>query len=254
MGLVRAHKVKVSIIGIDGRMGQIHRATAEEWGAEITSADDADIVVVASPDNTHFAYVLKHLTAGQSVFCEKPLATTMEQLDRLDSYPFNSMSDGGLGCHLPLRQFANDFEIEGTTVDLVYDYGRKTKFLTSWRNDPDYDLVMGGGIHLMDLWMQKTGIREIEVKWASRSKQSSEAKCPDMFVGKYKSGPHEGLLKVDFTKDGPHRHCVAWISGAWINEKPTDKQYQLRAFLDNPKTDTAAIAAHRACLQFRSVG
>ena len=233
--------MKIAIIGISGRMGSTHLATAQEWGADIVGPDDADVVVIASPDNTHGLYVLNHLMAGQAVFCEKPLATT---LARLESFPKGDTV--ALGCHLPLRQFANEFEIEGTTVDLVYDYGRKTKFLHSWRNDPDYDLVMGGGIHLMDIWMFKTGVREIEVTKTAHMTVSGEAKCPDLFMGRFVSGPYRGRLTVDFTKDGPHRHVV----NQWVNEKTTDKAYQLRAFLDKPTTDTTAIAAHRACLHF----
>lgn len=43
-------------------------------------ADDAvDVVIVASPDNTHAAFTMKALELGKPVFCEKPLASTVSE-------------------------------------------------------------------------------------------------------------------------------------------------------------------------------
>ena len=243
--------MKVAIIGM-GHMGQIHLNTAREWGAEIVPFTyGADVVVVASPDYSHSSYVESLLDEGRAVFCEKPIACHADIFERIEKLA----EKAPLGCHLPLRQFADEFEIQGNTVKLLYDYGRRDKFLSSWRNHEDYDLVMGGGIHMMDLWMLKSGCREIDVSWTSRVKTRPEAICPDLFVGKFYVGlgPHRGTLQVDFTRNGPHRHVISWDGGEWINEKPTDKSVQLRAFLDNPKTDLLAIASHRACLKFQNV-
>lgn len=241
--------MRVGIYGGNGRMGGIHLRTVQEWGAETVDPGEADVVVVASPDNTHSGYVRHHLARGQAVFCEKPIATVMDELRVIGILA----AQAPLGCHLPLRQFADEFEIGGDEVDLIYDYGRKTKFLNSWRNSSDYDLVMGGGIHLMDLWMLKTGVREIEVCWSLRKRYNEEAKCPDFFVGEFKSGPYKAALRVDFTKNETHQHVIRWSGKEWRNEKSTDKTAQLRAFLDKPQTDLLAIASHRACLEFQNV-
>ena len=241
--------MKLAIIGIHGRMGQIHLNTAREWGAEIVEhPNDADVIVVASPDNTHGVYVCDSLSMGKSVFCEKPLATNESDLEDMESLA--KKWSCALGCHLPLRQFADEFEIDGDETYLLYDYGRRDKFLNSWRNSPDYDLVMGGGIHLMDLWMLKTGNREIEICWSERKKYNEKAKCPDFFLGAFKSGLHESFLRVDFTKNETHQHVIRWSGKEWRNEKSADKTTQLRAFLDKPQNDLLAIASHRACLGF----
>lgn len=244
--------MKVAIIGIHGRMGQIHLNTAREWGAEIVNLDDADVVVVASPDDTHEGYAHHYLALGKAVFCEKPLCSSILDLVHLEEFS----SRAPLGCHLPLRQFADEFEIGNDETYLLYDYGRRDKFINSWRNDPDYDLVMGGGIHLMDLWMLKTGCREIEVCWSERKKYNKEAKCPDFFLGAFKPalkpGSHESFLRVDFTKNETHQHVIRYSGREWRNEKSADKTTQLRAFLDMPQTDLLALASHRACLKFQN--
>lgn len=52
---------------------------------EITSADDIDAVVVATPVQTHFLLVKQALLAGKDVLCEKPLASTTEECRELCS-------------------------------------------------------------------------------------------------------------------------------------------------------------------------
>lgn len=49
--------------------------------------DDIDAIAVTAPDFTHEEYAVAALSAGKHVFCEKPLAITIEGCDRiLDTY------------------------------------------------------------------------------------------------------------------------------------------------------------------------
>ena len=237
--------MKIAVIG-HGTMGKRHEVTALEWGAEICTPPNADIVVIDTPDNLHQNTAQHFLSLGVPVFCEKPLATNLGGIESLEFWAARTP----LGCHLPLRQCKDEFEIVGNRFIATYDYGRKTKFLTSWRNAPDYDLVMGGGIHMMDLIMQKFPGEPVTITNASRYKLMPESKCPDWFGGGFKIGDRIGALVVDFTQEGPHRHIVNWIDSSWENQHELDKSAQLRAFLDKPETDWAAIEAHRMCLRF----
>jgi predicted dehydrogenase/threonine dehydrogenase-like Zn-dependent dehydrogenase len=51
----------------------------------VLSSDDVDIVVVATPHDTHAELVVRALDAGKHVFCEKPLALTVDELDAVEA-------------------------------------------------------------------------------------------------------------------------------------------------------------------------
>lgn len=55
----------------------------EAWGDLADLLAVCDIVTIASPATTHAAAALACLQAGKSVYVEKPLATTLEDADRL---------------------------------------------------------------------------------------------------------------------------------------------------------------------------
>jgi myo-inositol 2-dehydrogenase/D-chiro-inositol 1-dehydrogenase len=58
-------------------------ARTYEDGAELVRDPDVEAVVVASPDPTHARYVLACLQAEKPVFCEKPLATTVQDAEEV---------------------------------------------------------------------------------------------------------------------------------------------------------------------------
>lgn len=51
--------------------------------AEMISRDDVDVVSVSMPHNLHYPICLDAINAGKHVFCEKPLAMTVEEADEL---------------------------------------------------------------------------------------------------------------------------------------------------------------------------
>ncbi|MDO9337277.1 MAG: Gfo/Idh/MocA family oxidoreductase [Caulobacter sp.] len=56
---------------------------AEAYGDLDDLLKEADIITVATPATTHARLALQCLAAGRSVYVEKPLATTLEDADRL---------------------------------------------------------------------------------------------------------------------------------------------------------------------------
>ena len=64
-------------------LAKAHEATRYDDLAGLVSSPDVDAVVVATPPASHAPITRAALRAGKHVFCEKPLATTADDLTSL---------------------------------------------------------------------------------------------------------------------------------------------------------------------------
>jgi inositol 2-dehydrogenase len=94
MGATFAHHLinsiaEADLIAIADAHGKTAGEVAARYGVESTYNDyyrllerpDIDAVVIASPTNTHAEIIQAAARAGKHIFCEKPLALTMEDCD-----------------------------------------------------------------------------------------------------------------------------------------------------------------------------
>jgi predicted dehydrogenase/threonine dehydrogenase-like Zn-dependent dehydrogenase len=81
------------LVAVASASGLSARRLAERSGFEkaVSGADaviddpDVEVVVIATPHDTHASLAAQALRAGKHVFCEKPLALTMEELDDVEA-------------------------------------------------------------------------------------------------------------------------------------------------------------------------
>lgn len=184
------------------------------------------LVVVASSDADHGEQVLASLRAGKHVFVEKPLCTNRADFHQIvEVLSMNPLL--GLSSNLVLRT-SRRYQVLRRLIragyfgsvnylEADYDYGRLAKFAGSWRgSDPDYSVMLGGGIHMLDLLLWLVGEPVIDVA-AMGSNASTK--------GLVQSGVHDtqvALLKFEggtiakvssnFAIASPHFHCLK-ISG-----------------------------------------
>jgi len=135
----------------------------------ILADSDVSIVSIASFDHLHFAEVVAAFEAGKHVFVEKPLCRTADELKTLQD-AWTAANRPHIVSNLVLRQ-AQVYgwlkqAIEDGTLGRIYSfdgdylYGRLEKITEGWRQDvPDYSVMEGGGIHLIDLMLWLTGER-----------------------------------------------------------------------------------------------
>lgn len=77
------------VAGVLASTPERSRQVAEEWGTDAftdisaVAASDVDIVHICTPNNTHAPFVLELLRAGKHVICEKPLATSVAEAERM---------------------------------------------------------------------------------------------------------------------------------------------------------------------------
>lgn len=147
------------------------RRTTE--AGELLVDPEIDVVSVASYDDAHYDQIRLALEHGKHVFAEKPLVLheheAIEVARLLREHP-----ELRLSSNLPLRlsprfvrvrQLIADGELgELFHLEGDYDYGRRHKLTDGWRGQiPYYSVMLGGGIHMVDLLTWITGLRISEV-------------------------------------------------------------------------------------------
>jgi predicted dehydrogenase len=148
-----------------------------EAGSDLEDAldrDDIDVISIASFDGAHFDQVMRSLAAGKHVFVEKPLCRTADELKQIRAV-LDARSSLHLASNLVLRgadlyrwlrgeiaagAFGDIYAFDGD-----YLYGRLHKITEGWRGDTDnYSVMLGGGVHMIDLMLWLTGQRPLSVQ------------------------------------------------------------------------------------------
>ena len=137
---------------------------------QILADPDIGIISIASYDDAHFEQVRLALNAGKHVFVEKPLCRTAGEARILKeawskhSGKVKLMSNLILRAAPLYRWLKQEMERgrlgELFSIDGEYLYGRIEKITDGWRRDVrDYSVMLGGGVHLVDLVLWLTGQR-----------------------------------------------------------------------------------------------
>jgi predicted dehydrogenase len=135
---------------------------------------EVDVVSVASFDDAHFEQVAAALHAGKHVFVEKPLCRTTSELQAIKQAWSSHQGRLKLASNLVLRaapiyqwlrKKIGDGDLGGIyAFDSDYLYGRLHKITQGWRKKVNnYSVMLGGGIHLIDLLVWLTGNRPATV-------------------------------------------------------------------------------------------
>jgi len=131
------------------------------------------IVAVASNDDDHCEQIVRALRSGKHVFAEKPLCLDRDGLRQIVN-AWRQARGARLTTNTVLRRsprfrwlkeaigagrLGTVFCIEGD-----YVYGRLSKLTSGWRGQiPGYSVMLGGGIHIVDLALWLSDARPVEV-------------------------------------------------------------------------------------------
>lgn len=140
---------------------------------DLLGRDDIDVVSIASFDDAHFTQVKSALLARKHVFVEKPLCRNASELADIRK-TLVARDDLHLASNLLLRG-ADLYrwlkaEIESGSFGEIYAfdgdylYGRLHKITDGWRGETEqYSVMLGGGIHMIDLMLWLTDQRPVSV-------------------------------------------------------------------------------------------
>jgi predicted dehydrogenase len=188
---------------------------------EILADDDVAAVSIASFDDAHFAQALAALRAGRHVLVEKPLCRSVDEARELKS-AWELAGRPVLASNLVLRaaplyvwlRAQMDAGALGTpyAIDGDYLYGRLSKITDGWRAVVDeYSVMLGGGVHLVDLMLWLTGQRPVRVS-ASGNRISTEGtafRYADFAAATFEfASGLVGRITANFGSVHPHQHVV----------------------------------------------
>jgi predicted dehydrogenase len=130
-----------------------------------------DLIVIATPDHLHTAYLLAAINNGVDCFVEKPLVTNWDDFYAIE-VALSKHPDLRITSNLILRAaplfrdlklaYAAGFFGDKISVEGKYLYGRWEKLLNGWRGNLNYSVILGGLIHLVDLFCFITNNFEYE--------------------------------------------------------------------------------------------
>ncbi|APW98081.1 oxidoreductase [Halobiforma lacisalsi AJ5] len=111
-------------------------STATDWEAVV---DDVDVFYNLGPNHVHPEPSIAALEAGTPVFCEKPLAPTLEEAERMAEAAREAGDDVPAGCafnyrFVPAIQYAKGLLEDGELGEIRHVRGR---YLQDWLVDPD---------------------------------------------------------------------------------------------------------------------
>lgn len=140
---------------------------------EILARKDIDAVSIASPDDSHYGQIVAAIDAGKHIFVEKPVCLDKDELTdihrRLQDKPELVFSSNLILRRSPrfqeIRRRIHAGDIgEPYYIEADYNYGRIHKIVDGWRGRiPNYSVMLGGGVHVVDLVLWIVGKRVVEV-------------------------------------------------------------------------------------------
>lgn len=179
------------------------------------------IVSIASFDDAHSHQVIKSFQAGKHVFVEKPLCRTVDEL-RSIKQTWASAGRLQLASNLvlraaPLYQWLRKAVQEGEFGEIYafdgdYLYGRIEKITQGWRRDVEnYSVMLGGGVHLVDLMLWITAQKPDSVTAIGNRicTEGTGFRYPDFIAATYQfSSGLVGRITANFGCVHRHHHIV----------------------------------------------
>jgi predicted dehydrogenase len=188
---------------------------------EVLADGEVGAVSIASFDDAHFEQGLAVLRAGKHLFVEKPVCRTLREIELLKSAwtatPGLQLASNLVLRAAPLYRWLRDEHRRGGfgriyAFDGDYLYGRLAKLTDGWRRDVnDYSVMLGGGVHLVDLLLWITGERPTHVSAVGNriSTEGTAFRYLDHVAAafSFESGL-VGRVTANFGSVHPHQHAI----------------------------------------------
>jgi predicted dehydrogenase len=195
------------------------RAQRYSCAEDLITDPAVDIVAVASNDDHHAAQIVHALRSGKHVFAEKPLCLERKELQAIVAAwragGAKRLTTNTLLRRSPRFRWLKDAITSGRlgTVYCIegdYIYGRLPKLTSGWRGAiPDYSVMLGGGIHLVDLamWLSNSRPKRVMAYGSSLGSSHTSFRGVDLVLALLRFD--NGLIAqigANFASVYPHFH------------------------------------------------
>ena len=210
---------------------------------EILTDPNIDVVSIASYDNYHFEQALLGLKNDKHLFVEKPLVQFEFQAKRIKKLLLTK-PNLIISSNLVLRRYEQFIKLKKlitknslgklSYVYSAYNYGRLKKITEGWRGQiDDYSIVLGGGIHLIDLinWLQKSKTISVYAVGNKIQTKDTKFKYEDLITVILEFEDNLiAVLTINFGNVTDHCHQleVFGTKGTFINQKNSFMLYNKR--------------------------
>ena len=201
---------------------------------DVLNLDEVDIVALGTPDPIHAQQALAALAAGKHVLTEIPMATELEDCEKLIAAVKRS------GKHLQMAQqvrwapyvlaakalkdageFGEIFYAEGEYFHNVEGYLKGPNGERTWRSTNPYAGILGGGPHPYDTIRWLTGVEFTEVHaYSVKPLDGLERDADDHFTALFKAPGRSGAIAKIAVSSGLARPYALYMSvygteGTW---------------------------------------
>jgi predicted dehydrogenase len=241
---------------VSSKIGHSVRVTSDP--REVLRDPGINMVVIASYDQFHADQILLALDSEKHVFVEKPLCLLRSDAERIAEVLLKK-PHLKLSSNLVLRTYKRFRYLKqqlliSTNGQLYllegdYLYGRLEKILQGWRGQTEnYSVMLGGGIHIIDLMNWLTGDLVQEVIGYESAKATSEHSLPfcdcSISLLSYRTGIL-GKVCANFACIHPHFHSLRLFHTEYTYENRLDALYKQTSraegtFPEPVLTDTSA--------------
>ena len=231
---------------------------------EILADGAVGAVSIASFDDAHYAQALAALRGGRNVLVEKPLCRTVEEARELKA-AWEQAGRPVLASNLVLRGaplyewLRAQLDAGSLGVPYAFDgdylYGRLAKITEGWRAGvDDYSVLLGGGVHLVDLMLWTTGQRPVRVSAAGNriSTEGTAFRYLDFAAAtfEFESGL-VGRITANFGSVHPHQHVVRVFGtqATFVHDDAGARLHESRDPAEAPRRlDAAALPGTKGVL------
>jgi len=184
---------------------------------EVVNDKEVNVIIIASYDNDHFYQITKSLLNNKHVFIEKPMCLSIKDLNTIVKIK-KKKPNLFISSNLVLRthpffeklikekkKLKKIYYVEGD-----YNYGRIDKLTKGWRGKiKNYSVILGGGIHLIDLILRlkRKKVKEI-ITMSNKIVTNKFKKVPNDFAVSLLKFEDDSIAKIssNFSSSTDHHH------------------------------------------------